>query len=176
MSYRNLLGAVLLCLGLLAFARPSMADTVDGITFTLVQANLAGSSGDTLTWEYNITNASGFDIFADHVDSSVWSGGTGDSSVFDFFAGSVIPDGSSLLGGALYGFDASPGVKMSFNSGQFDLFVDLLDGTVDGTVVDLSADYTATIAPAGNVPEPGSMSLLLSGLLVSFLALRKFAR
>ena len=78
----------------------------------------------------------------------------------------------SLIGGTLYAFYASPAVKTSSNSGQFDLFVDLLDGTV----VDLSADYTATIAPAGNVPEPGSMSLLLSGLLVSFLALRKFAR
>jgi hypothetical protein len=173
MSYRNLLGAVLLCLGLLAYARPSMADTVDGITFTLVQADLAGSPGDTLTWEYNITNASGFDIFADHVDSSVWSGGAGDSSAFDFFAGSgfIISDGSSLLGGTLYGFDSSPSVNMSFNSGQFDLFVDL----ADGSQVDLSADYSGTISPVAGVPEPGSMTFLLSGLLLSFLALRKFA-
>ncbi len=170
MSYRNLLGAVLLCWGLLAFARPSMADTVDGITFTLVQADRAGNPGDTLTWEYNIVNASGSDIIADHVDSSVWSGGAGDSSVFDFFAGSVISDGSSLLGGALYGFDASPGVKMSFNSGQFDLFVDLSNGKQ----VDLSANYTGTISPVAGVPEPGSMTLLLTGLVLSFLALRKF--
>ena len=130
MSYRNLLGAVLLCLGLLAFAKPSMADTVDGITFTLVQANLAGRPGDTLTWEYNITNASGSDILADHVDASVWSGGRGTRCIRLLRWERVIPAGSSLLGGTLYGFDASPTVKMSFNSGQFDLFVDLLDGTV----------------------------------------------
>ncbi len=173
MSYRNLFGAVLLCLGLLAFAKPSMADTMDGITFTLVQADLAGNPGDTLTWQYNITNASGSDIFADHVDSSVWSGGAGDSSVFDFFEGSgfVISDGSSLLGGTLYGFDSDPGLKMSFNSGKFDLFVDL----PDGSQVDLSADYSGTISPVAGVPEPGSMTLLLTGLLLSFLALRKFA-
>jgi hypothetical protein len=174
MSYRNLLGALLLCFGLLAFASPSIADTVDGITFTLVQADLSGHPGDTLTWEYNIVNASGSDIVADHVDSSVWSSGLGDASVFDFFAGSgfVIPDQSSLMGGTLYGFDSNPAVKMSFNSGQFDLFVVLLDGAF----VDLSANYTATIAPAGNVPEPGSLSLLLGGLLLSAFALRRSIR
>jgi hypothetical protein len=173
MSHRNLLGALLLCLGLLAFASPSVADTVDGITFTLVQADLSGHPGDTLSWEYNIVNASGSDILADHVDSSAWSGGSGDSSVFDFFLGSgfVIPTGSSLMGGTLYGFDSNPAVNMSFNSGQFDLFVDL----TDGSQVDLSAKYTGTISPLAGVPEPASMSLLLSGLLVSVLALRKFA-
>ncbi len=110
MSYRNLLGAVLLCLGLLAFARPSMADTVDGITFTLVQANLTGHPGDTLTWEYNIINASGSDILGDHVDASVWSGGVGDAGVFDYFAASdfVIPSPGSLMGGTLYAFYSSP--------------------------------------------------------------------
>ena len=174
MSYRNLLGALLLCVGLLAFARPSMADTVDGITFTLVRADLSGHPGDTLTWEYNIVNASGSDIFADHVDASAWSGGSGDANAFDFFAGSgfVIPDQSSLLGGTLYAFDSSSGVTMSVNFGQFDLFVALLDGNL----VDLSAGYTGTISPVAGVPEPGSISLLLTGLLISFLALRKFAR
>lgn len=176
MRHRSLLGTLLFCFGLLTVVQSAKANNVDGVSFTLVNANLTGSPTDTLIWQYNIANNSGFSIFANKVDSSAWSGGVGDGSLFDFFAGSafVIADQSSLLGGTLFGFIPDPGVSSSFNSGVFDLFVQLSDPNSD--VIDLSASYTATINSSTNVPEPGTLMLLANGLLVGFLVLRRAAQ
>jgi hypothetical protein len=175
MRVRNLLAIMVLCLGMFGGLQPAKADTVDGVSFTLVQADLNGSPGDTLTWQYNVVNNSGFDIFANGVDSSIWSGGTGDASPFDFFApaGFVIPDKASLLGGTLFSFISDPGVTNSFNSGVFDLFVQLSDP--NGTVLDLTANYTATITTSTPVPEPSFLALLTTAVLAAamFFALRR---
>jgi hypothetical protein len=163
MSVRNLLGVVLLCLVLLVSTQPARAD---GITFTLVSADLTGTPGSTLTWQYDVTNTSGQSIFANTVDATpAFTGGTADSSVFDFFfplptSDGSIPTGTSLIG-TLYSFVSDPTVSNSFNSGVFDLSVIL----ADGTSVDLSANYTATIAPAAAVPEPRTVVLLALGLV-----------
>jgi hypothetical protein len=174
MRNRNLLGTLLFCLGILAFEQPAKADSVDGVTFTLVNANLTGSPGDTLTWGYNVSNASGFQILGLFVSGGIFGGGTPDALAFDGFGpAGTIDDGSSLQG-TLFSFTSDPLVSSSLNSGQFDLTVLLFDANFD--VIDLFADYTGTIAPAtSNVPEPDTLMLLGSGLLAGLLFLRRAA-
>jgi hypothetical protein len=143
---------------------------MDGVTFSLVNANLTGNPGDVLTWDYNVSNASGAQIKGIFVNANIFSGGTAVASVFDGFDHAPINDGSSLQG-ILFSFASDP--VSSTNSGQFDLTVELVD-TIP-MFIDLHADYTATISPANNVPEPGTLMLLASGLLAAFLIVRRMA-
>jgi PEP-CTERM motif-containing protein len=171
MRHRNLLGTLLFCLGILAFAQPAVADTVDGITFTLVNANLTGNPGDTLTWDYNVSNARGVQILGLFVSGNIFSGGTANSLAFDGFGPSGTIDNGFSLQGVLFRFFSDPLTSNSTNSGKFDLTV--LDA--NGKQIDLFAHYTATISPAGNVPEPGTLALLASGLLAGLLVIRRAA-
>src|SRR5208283_5890411 len=59
--------------------------SLDGVTFSLVQPDLTGNPGDTLTWEYDVTNNSGSTIFAQSINAGIFSDGTPDGSVFDYF-------------------------------------------------------------------------------------------
>jgi len=172
MRHRNLLGILLFCLGILAFGQPAKADTVDGVTFTLVNANLTGSAGDVLTWDYNVSNASGFQILGLSVSGGLFSGGTPNALAFDGFGSSgTIDDGSSLQG-VLFSFASDPLVSNSFNSGQFDLSVLLFDPNLDS--VDLFANYTGTInTVTSNVAEPSILLLLASALLAGLLFSRR---
>jgi hypothetical protein len=168
MRHRNLLGTLLFCLGLLAVVQPAKADTMNGVTFSLVNANLTGSPGGTITWDYNVSNASGVQIEGLFVNGDIFSGGTPIASAFDDFGHAPINNGSSLQG-ALFSFQSDP--VSSINSGQFTLTVELLD-TIP-MFIDLHADYSATISPANNVPEPGTLMLLASGLLAGLLIVRR---
>jgi|SRR5581483_2113759 len=132
------------------------AGWADPISFSLVQANLTGTPGSTLVWQYDVTNNSGGTILGLDVSSDVFAGGTPDASVFDGF-GSGIANGSTSIGN-LFAFESDPTVASSFNQGIFDIFV-LLD---DGTTTDLTANYTATISPAQAVPEPSTLLLALA--------------
>jgi|SRR5450755_3537872 hypothetical protein len=136
-------------------------DPVDCVTFTLVQPDLTGNSGDVLTWIYQVTNNSGQGVDALGVTPSAFTGGVGDGTVFDFFGGSIA-NGSSVVG-TLFAFDSDPSVPSSFNSGTFDLAI-LFD---DSSFAHLFADYSATITPGTGpaVPEPNAMVLLGSGLI-----------
>src|SRR6266702_3161101 len=121
MRHRILLGTLLFCLGLPVLMQPAKADTVDGVTFTLVNANLAGNPGDTLTWHYNVNNASGVQILALFVSGGIFGGGTPEALAFDGFGpAGTIDDGSSLQG-TLFSFASNPLASNSFNSGKFDL-------------------------------------------------------
>jgi hypothetical protein len=179
MLYRTKLGLLLSCLCFLLFAGSAKADTVDGVTFTVLNPDLTGQPGDTLKWMYTVNNLNpdhlqialatinvlpGFAV-TDGKPCALAFDGLGSTGTLDY--------GASWTDGILFAFTAAgPSVPNSFNSGKFDLTVYFSDFSS----IDLLENYTAAITPAGNVPEPGSMSLLLSGLMVSFLALRKFAR
>jgi len=170
MCHRNLLGTLLFCLGILAFAQPVKADTVDGVTFTLVNANLTGHPGNTLTWDYNVSNASGAQIVGLFVSGNIFDGGTANSLAFDGFGPLGTIDTGSSLQGVLFSFFSDPSVQSSSNSGRFDLSILLADGEQS----DLFAHYTATISPVTTgVPEPGTLLLLASGLLAGFLVRRR---
>ena len=127
----------------------------DPITFSLVQASQTGTPGSTLLWQYNVTNNSGGTILGLDVSADLFTGGTPDASVFDFF-GSGIANGTSLAGN-LFAFHSDPNVA-SFNQGFFDILV-LLG---DGTTTDLTANYSATISPTQAVPEPSTLLLVLA--------------
>jgi len=170
MRHRNLLGALLFCLGFLAIMQRAKADTVDGVTFTLVNPNLTGNPGQTLTWDYNVSNASGVQILGVFVNAGIFAGGTAIASAFDDFGHAPIANGSSLQG-VLYGFQSD--LVSSTNSGQFTLTVELEGASP--MLIDLQTNYTASVSPANNVPEPATLILLASGLLAGLLISRRAA-
>jgi hypothetical protein len=177
MRHRNILGILLFCAGMLAVVPGAKADTVDGLTFTVTNPDLNGKPGDTLTWNYSVSNSSGLDAIALDINAPTGlTGGTPDASVFDLFGLSgVIADGASF-NGTLFSFVSDPAVSNSTNTGFFDLTVLLLDSQgnfVD--VIDLTDNYDATITSSAAVPEPGTLMLLGSGLLAGLLFLRRVA-
>jgi hypothetical protein len=163
---KKIVSAIFCIFGLLLGASASRADSMDGVTFTLVDANLTGNPGSILTWQYDVTNNSGDLISANSIDAGIWTAGTGDSIVFDYFNSFAgISNGASLIG-PLYSFTADPSVSSSFNSGVFDLNISLSNGRT----IDLTDAYSATISPAvAPVPEPPVSVLLLAGISVLLL-------
>jgi hypothetical protein len=132
----------------------------DPISFSLINANLTGTPGSTLTFQYQVTNNSGAPIFAAGLNSGSFVSGTADASVFDAFNFDSIADGATLTG-PLFAFTADPAVANSFNSGAFDLTV--TDSTFTN-LTDLFADYTVTIA--SNTPEPSTLGFMVLGTVL----------
>jgi hypothetical protein len=176
MHHRNFIFAVVACLGMLVFVGTANADTVPDvesagsgtISFSLSEADLTGTPGSVLTWEYHVVNNSGEGMSALDVNAGSWTGGMPNAGAFDLFGGMDVPDGGSVSG-VLYSFLSDPLVTISSNSGTFDLEV-ILD---DGEIIDLFQGYTATIPPP-SVAEPSSLLLLVSAFL-GLLALRKLS-
>ena len=178
MRHRNLVGILLFSLGLLAVVRPANADTVDGITFTVTNPNLTGHPGDTLTWDYSVTNNSGgLTVFALDVNAPAgFTGGNPDASVFDLFGPTTMIASGASFTGTLFSFISDPLVPSSSNTGFFDLTALLVDSQGSlVNIIDLTDAYSATIAPAAGVPEPGTMMLLASGFLACMLLSRRSA-
>jgi PEP-CTERM motif len=142
--------------------------------------NLTGSPGDTLTWDYSVANNNpdGLNVFALDVNAPAgFTGGIPDQSVFDLFgATDEVANGASFAG-TLFSFHSDLTVPNSTNTGFFDLTVLLLDSQGNlVNIIDLTDNYSATIASAAAVPEPGTLILLGSGLMVGFLFLRRAAQ
>jgi len=153
------------------------ADTVDGVTFTVTNPVLSRSPGDTLTWNYSVSNSSGLDAIALDLNAPVgFTGGIPDASVFDPFGPTgIIADGGTFTG-TLFSFISDPAVSSSTNTGFFDLTVLLLDNQGNFVnVIDLVDNYSATITSSAAVPEPGTLILVGSGLLAGLLFLRRAA-
>ena len=135
------------------------------ISLSLLNPNLTGTPGSTVTFQYQVTNNSGAAIFAAGLNSGSFVSGTADASVFDAFNFGPIADGATLTG-PLFAFTADPAVSNSFNAGTFDLTV--TDATFTNST-DLFADYTVTIT--SNTPEPSTLGFTVLG--VGLLAWRK---
>jgi hypothetical protein len=178
MLHRILLGALLLCTGLLAAVQVTKADTMDGVTFTVTNPNQTGTPGQTLTWDYLVinNNPDGLDVF--FVAVTAPSGfGVNDGiplNTFDSFGGTDLVANGTSVSGTLFSFQSFPTMPNSTNTGLFDLTLILLGNA--GDVIDLTDKYNAIIAPSAAVPEPGTLMLLGSGLLAGFLFLRRAAQ
>lgn len=126
------------------------------ISFSLVQSNLTGSPGDTVIFQYLITNNSGLTILPAGINADSFTGGTPDASAFDAFGFGGIADGASRQG-SLFAFASDPAVPSSFNRGTFGLLV--ID--TNSNVTELFADYTVSIGSP--VPEPSTWGAMLLG-------------
>jgi hypothetical protein len=181
MRHRIVCGMLLFCAGLLPVMPPAKADSMHGVTFTVTNPDLSGSPGDTLTWNYLVSNnnPAGLDVFALDVNAAAgFADGAPDQSVFDHFGpANIIANGASFTG-TLFSFLSDPTVPNSTNTGSFLLTVILQDGQGNfvGDPFDLNEKYSATISTATNVSEPGTLLLLASGLLAGFLVVRRAAQ
>jgi len=163
----------------------------DDITLTLIPAsgNVSGPPGSTVGWGYTITNNTAEWIQTMNVSADPFQHGTPDATIFDFPA--VAPDSFvtldfSLVGNAscafppcgLYELIWDSTAPLGFkNSGAFIVSSDFFSaqpgtpGATDlGSAPDASATYSATVS---GVPEPSSLFLLISGLGVSVLRIKR---
>jgi hypothetical protein len=182
MRHRIVLGMLLFCAGLLAVVVPAKADSMDGVTFTVTTPNLSGHPGDTLTWTYKLTdnNTDGLNVFFADLSTPLGFSVTDGTpkNTFDNFGGSNIVANGTSFSGTLLSFQSFTTVPNSINTGFFDLTLLLQDshGNFVGIPFDLVENYSATIAPSANVPEPGTLLLLASGLLAGLLIVRRTAQ
>ncbi len=168
MQARTFFRLLMICMCLVALSAVAQADTIDGVTFSLVNANLTGNPGNTLTWTYDVVNNSGGAIQGLFVNSGLWTGGTPNAGAFDGFGASGTINNGDSLEGPLFSFAADPGIQNSLNTGTF--FLSIL---LNNNVVTLSENYSATISPAAAVPEPSSLAFLLAGLVLCIAVLRR---
>ena len=155
-----------LCLGALLLLPVARADTwtVD----LLPSADLSAFPGQTVEWQYSITNNSAsLWLVLDNVSADVFSNGTPDSSVFDY---PIIGPGGTLTG-PLFDFTWDPGAPPGFvNSGTFVLNAEWWNGdpindpeaTFNSLADDGSAPYSVTVEA---VPEPATATLVTLPLL-----------
>jgi hypothetical protein len=180
MRHQIVLGMLLFCAGVLAVAPPANADTMDGVSFSLTSASLSGSPGDTLIWNYTMTNNNTDGLDALIFDVNPAPGFTSSDGLpllfLDNSGQPPIAFNGNTLTDTLFEFISDPLVANSTNTGFFQVDVLLLDN--QGNPVNqilFNEDYSATITSSTSVPEPGTLLLLASGLLTGFLACRRTA-
>jgi hypothetical protein len=180
MRDRIVLGMLLFCMGLLAAVQPAKADSMDGVTFTVTNPNQSAGPGALFTWMYTLTNSNpdGLNVFFADLSAPFGFNATDGTpgNAFDNFGGSNIVDHGASFSGTLFSFQSFTNVPNSNNSGFFDLTLILLDNQgnfVD--LIDLTDNYSATVTSSTNVPEPGILLLLASGLLAGLLLSRRGA-
>lgn len=131
--------------------------------------NISGAPGQTIGWDYQITNDSSTDwLVLNSVSGGVFLNGTPDSSVFDY---PIVGPGATV-DGPLFNLTWDLSAPIGFmNSGTFDLTADWWSSNplVDPSATDLGpaadgfADYTATVS---GVPEPSSVALAFPPLVL----------
>jgi hypothetical protein len=140
-----------------------LGDSISASNFSFVLTpapNQVATPGSTVTFGYKVTNNSSDAIFLDGVSASqVFTGGTEDSSVFDFNNFNSIIGSGGVATGTLFAFISNGSV--SSTSGFFDLFI---SDAVDNASGDLFANYSVQFQSAA-VPEPSSLLLLATGML-----------
>jgi hypothetical protein len=146
------------------------ADTVD---ITLQESTLAGAPGSVLEFFGNLTNTTGSDVFlnADNFNlTGLPLSSIDDSPFFDNTpSGFLGPLASSGLIG-LFNITIPAGFAAGSYDGTFQI---LGGGTVDDQTVVGSADFTAQVtSTTSTTPEPGSMVLVLIGLVLAAVAAR----
>jgi hypothetical protein len=181
MLHRILLGTLLLCTGLLAAVQVAKADTMDGVTFTVTNPNQTGTPGQTLTWDYSVINSNpdGLDVFFVAVTAPLGFGVNDGTplNTFDSFGGTDLVANGTSVSGMLFSFQSFTTMPNSTNTGFFDLTLILQDSLGNPMdIIDLTDNYSAVIAPAANVTEPGTLLLLASGLLAGLFLCRRAAQ
>jgi hypothetical protein len=188
--------AILLVLGVVVVSVTSTPAHADEVVLTLIPAsgNVSGSPGSTVGWGYTLTNNTSQWITTMTVSADPFRNGT-PNLIFDFPA--VAPDSSVTLDfstGAsascafppcgLYELTWDSAAPMGFmNSGTFTVSSDFFSaepgtsGAIDlGHAPDADASYSATVSGTHVTPEPSSLLLLISGLGVSVLQIKRRMR
>jgi len=179
--------ALLAVAAVLVIAPALRADDLT-VTFATLPADgmISGPPGSTVGWGYSITNNSTSEYYvASDLSADVFQNGS-PLSIFDFpiiGPGDTATEDFSLdtaditMSTGLYEFTWDSSAPVPFtNSGTFDLSgefcTDPTDPTTCTAAPDAFASYSVTsMSPAG-VPEPATLLLAASGLLVGLLRRR----
>jgi len=141
----------------------------DGVTLAL--SNVSGPPGSTITVVGTITNNTADTVYLNSEDFTLGSSSFLNGDITDFFLNAPIslgPDSNSGLI-ALFTFDIAPSTPGSVYDGNF---LDIIGGgPSDFTDVLASSEFSVNVTAT---PEPGTLLLLFSGLLM--LALSNYLR
>ncbi|HEV3421127.1 MAG TPA: PEP-CTERM sorting domain-containing protein [Candidatus Acidoferrum sp.] len=170
----------LLCVLLPPVARADGTGLGD-VTITL--PTISGSAGDTIVVVGKLTNTSSNTL--DFANDSVTPNNTAIGGVADLAFNGFLGVGPSSIGGnsTLTGVDLfTIFIANDARPGLYDVnFYDLLGGTDTNCTVDFSLcgvqlgtiEFAVNVQGAVPTPEPGTLVLLVSGLLASLLLIRR---
>ena len=153
---------VLAVLGFAVFPSPAHAGAV-----TLTLTGGTGSPGNTITIEGTITNDTSDTVYLNGESFNLGSASFLNGDNTDFFLNSPFslePGESSGLF-ALFTFDIAPGTLGGDYAGNF---IDIIGGTTSGDYTDVltSSAFAVNVNGVVPAPEPSSLILLLSGMLI----------
>jgi hypothetical protein len=163
MNVRKIIPAFLMLL-LAAFAAPLLrADTINA---SLVHDTLMTTAGSTITFQVNLSNPSQTDTFLNS-DSSITSSPLiqlNDAPYFSFTFPGVIAAGGSAGPIDLFNILVAPGAVPGNYTGTFTI----IGGGDSGSFIDLAdLNFTVKVASSSSVPEPGTLTMLLLGVILA---------
>lgn len=140
---------------------------------TLTLSPISGSSGNVVTVDGTITNNTTDTVYLNGEDFTFGSMVFAKGDTIDFFLNapiSLAPDSSFGLI-ALFTFQIAPGTSNDAYSGNF---LDIIGGTSPSDFTDVlaSSEFSVNVTAT---PEPGTLVLLITGLLPITALLRRRA-